>query len=75
MVTVPGWGVRSNKYLNKKNVCIFWCTVGFSMGGGIALQLALRHPHAVAGAFVFFGPQKEIVYLFVVFPWLRGTPP
>eukprot|EP00434_Breviolum_minutum_P018250 symbB.v1.2.016100.t1/scaffold1215.1/size131139/10 len=25
---------------------------GFSMGGGIALQLALRHPHAVAGAFV-----------------------
>lgn len=30
------------------------------MGGGIALQLALRHPHAVAGAFVFFGPQKRL---------------
>ena len=29
------------------------------MGGGIALQLALRHPHAVAGAFVFSGPQKH----------------
>ncbi|CAK9089825.1 Lysophospholipase-like protein 1 [Durusdinium trenchii] len=25
---------------------------GFSMGGGIALQLALRHPEAIAGAFV-----------------------
>ena len=37
---------------------LFWCFCcnrlikGFSMGGGIALQLALRHPEAIGGAFV-----------------------
>ena len=28
------------------------CVQGFSMGGGIALQLALRHPTKIAAAFV-----------------------
>lgn len=49
---------------------------GFSMGGGIALQLALRHPEAIGGAFVLssFMCDDAAVYGRVQAPELSKVP-